>query len=290
VAAARGGGALLPDTVRLADDPYGAAFTSPRLQQLLDSARARGPSAVATMPGLGEWVLYMQVRTRLLDDAVREFARDGGKQVVLLGAGYDCRALRLRELARAAVFEVDHPATQRHKRDVLARMGARSPSHYLAWDFERQPVRRLPAALVAAGHDPDRPTITVWEGVTMYLTEPAIEESVDAIATYSASRSVLAMTYSSRARLARPHLAGRAIAALVARVGEPWRWGWDPEELPDWMAARGFQVERDVCLADAARELLPHALARRVSDPGRRVAIAAREPLTVAGNAVLVGE
>lgn len=289
VAAARGGGALLPDGARLAEDPYGAAFTSQRLQRLVDSARARGPSAVATMPGVGEWVLYMQVRTRLLDDAVREFARAGGRQAVLLGAGYDCRALRLPELAGAAVFEVDHPATQRHKQEVLARLGARSPSRYLRWDFEKQPVRDLPDALVAAGHDPSLPTITLWEGVTMYLTEPAIEASVEAIAEYSAPDSILAMTYFSRARLERLSLPGRAIAALVARVGEPWRWGWDPDELPDWMAARGFQVERDVSLADAARDLLPPDLAARVADPGRRVAIVARERLAVAAGAMLAG-
>src|SRR5262245_35808629 len=88
VAAARGLGVLLPDEVRLADDPYGTAFASPRLERIV--SRARRPSSVATMPGIGEWVIYMQVRTRLIDDAVRDFAAAGGRQVVILGAGYDC--------------------------------------------------------------------------------------------------------------------------------------------------------------------------------------------------------
>jgi O-methyltransferase involved in polyketide biosynthesis len=56
----------------------------------------------------------MQVRTRLLDDAVRNFIDAGGRQLVLLGAGFDCRALRMPELDCAQVFEVDHPATQTH--------------------------------------------------------------------------------------------------------------------------------------------------------------------------------
>ena len=38
-------------------------------------------------------VLYMQVRTRVLDDALLAFVRGGGAQIVLLGAGFDCRAL-----------------------------------------------------------------------------------------------------------------------------------------------------------------------------------------------------
>jgi methyltransferase (TIGR00027 family) len=281
VAAARGLGVLLPDAARLAPDPYGTAFSSRRLKQLIDGVESRGPSAIATMPGVGEWVLYMQVRTRVLDDAVREFAAAGGDQVVILGAGYDCRALRMDELAGATVYEVDHPATQRHKQKVLAELGARSPARTITWDFEKRQMSELPAALADAGHDPSRPTMTLWEGVTMYLTEPAIDASVRAIAGYSAPGSRLAMTYFSRSRMARPSLATRAMAALVARVGEPWRWGWDPSELPAWMASRAFTVERDINLASAAQSLLPPDLARRVHDPDRRVAIAVRESIAL---------
>lgn len=285
VAAARAAGMLLPDEVRLADDPYGAAFTSPRIQRLIDRARERGPSAAVTIPGLGEWVLYMQVRTRVLDDAVRDFASDGGRQLVILGAGYDCRALRLPELEGAAVFEVDHPATQGHKQITLERLGARSPSQYIHWNFEQQPMEDLPAALEAAGHDPRAPTLTLWEGVTMYLTEPVIDTSVRTVARYSAPGSALAMTYFNKARIARPTLATRALATLVARVGEPWKWGWDPAELPAWMEKRGFQITRDTSLADVAKTLLPPDMARRVDDPDRRVAIVARESIALASRA-----
>jgi methyltransferase (TIGR00027 family) len=280
VAAARGAGILLPEAVRLADDPYGAAFSSPRLQRMIAAAARRG-SGIAGLPGLGEWILYMQVRTRMLDDAARDFAEDGGRQLVLLGAGYDCRAIRLAELDGAAVFEVDHPATQRHKRAVLERIQVSSPSSHIAWDFEKRAMSELPAALAAAGHDPASRTLTIWEGVTMYLTEPAIEDSVRAIASYSAAGSKLAMTYFNRARMARPSLATRAVAAVVARLGEPWRWGWDPAELPAWMQARGFHIEKDISLAEAARELLPPELARRIHDPSRRIAVAARESIAL---------
>src|SRR5215468_8449468 len=168
VAAARGMGRLLPEEARLADDPYGLAFSSPRVTRLFERARGTWPeraAAIARVPGLSTWIAYMQVRTRLIDDHVRAFAAGGGRQVVVLGAGYDCRALRLPELAGARVFEVDHPATQGHKRGVLDRLAARSPAHYLAWDFETHPMDDLPGALADAGHDPVAPTLTIWEGV-----------------------------------------------------------------------------------------------------------------------------
>jgi O-methyltransferase involved in polyketide biosynthesis len=91
------------------------------------------------------------------------------------------------------------------------------------------------------------------------------------------------MTYFDRSGIVRPSLASRAVAALVARAGEPWRWGWDPAELPAWMAGRGFRVARDLSLTDAAIKLLPPELARRLADPVRRFAILARESTAPAG-------
>jgi methyltransferase (TIGR00027 family) len=234
--------------------------------------RLRGP--IAAMPGLRRWILYMQVRTRVIDDAIRAFVERGGRQLVLLGAGYDCRALRMPELAGARVLEVDHPATQEHKRATLAQLGAASPATYVTWNFEERPMEDLPEALAAAGHDAARPTFTVWEGVTMYLSEAAIDTSLRAIAEWSAPGAELAMTYFAKSRLSRPSLVTRAIRAVVSSVGEPWRFGWEPDELPGYLAARGLELVDDVALSDAARVLLPPELAAHIYDPGRRVAVA----------------
>lgn len=288
VAAARQLGRLLPADVRIADDPFGAAFTSRRLAAAIEDAVGDTPEGgrlanalraigepITRLPGLQRWIVYMQVRTRVIDDIARAFADGGGTQVVLLGAGYDCRALRLPELADARVFEVDHPATQRHKRAVLDDLAATSPSTYVTWDFETRAMDDLPAALASAGHDAAAPTLTIWEGVTMYLTEGAIDASLRAIAAWSAPGSQLAMTYFAKSRLARPSWATRAIAALVSRVGEPWRFGWIPEELPAYLSERGLELVDDIALADAARDLLPPDLAALAGESDRRVALAA---------------
>jgi methyltransferase (TIGR00027 family) len=277
VAAARGLGRLLPESVRLADDPYGMAFASPRLARLINRVDAQPGSratAIARIPGLSTWIVYMQVRTRLIDDAVRDFVNAGGRQVLVLGAGYDCRALRLAELDGSQVFEVDHPATQAHKRDVLDRLGAESLARYLAWDFETHPMDDLPAALVDAGHDPTAPTFTIWEGVTMYLTEGAIDASLRAIAAWSAAGSELAMTYFEKSRLTRPSLATRAVLAVVQRIGEPFRFGWSPDELPAYLRARGFDLTRDVATTEAANTLLPPEQAQLVAAAESRNAFA----------------
>lgn len=271
VAAARGLGMLLPDDIRVADDPYGVAFSSTRFAKLLEERR---PGALALIPGLKVWVVYMQVRTRVLDDAVRGFVEAGGDQVVLLGAGYDCRALRMPELAGAQVFEIDHPATQGHKLSTLERLGAKSPAHYVTWDFETRPLDELPEALADAGHDPGRPTLTIWEGVTMYLSEGAIDASLRSIASWSSPGSQLAMTYFAKSRLAKPSFATRIVQAAVARLGEPWTWGWIPDELPAYLEERGWTLLEDISTPDAARALMPADLARSVTRADSRVALA----------------
>src|SRR3954462_7491502 len=59
----------------------------------------------------------MALRTVAIDTAVRDAISRGARQLVILGAGYDGRAWRMKELAGVKVFEVDHPATQGAKRE-----------------------------------------------------------------------------------------------------------------------------------------------------------------------------
>src|SRR5205085_8984638 len=57
--------------------------------------------------------MMMVARTVAIDEAVRAAA---SPQVVILGAGLDGRAWRMKELEGVTVFEVDHPDSQREKR------------------------------------------------------------------------------------------------------------------------------------------------------------------------------
>ncbi len=274
VAAARQAGQLLPEGVRLVDDRYGAAFVAPAVGRWFGREVDR-LRPLATAPGIVHWILYMQVRTRVIDDALRAFLAAGGRQLVLLGAGFDCRALRMPELAGARVLEVDHRATQTRKREVLTRLGARSPVEYVTWDFEERAMEDLPDVLAESGLDVAAPVFTIWEGVTMYLSAAAIDTSLRAIRTWSPAGSQLAMTYFAKSRIEQPSLLTRAMKAAVAMFGEPWKFGWAPDELPGYLAERRFELVRDVAMSDAARELLPAELASHVANPDRRVALAA---------------
>ncbi len=252
----------LPADERLASDPAAQGFTWRGAARA--SARPWLGRALVALPPLRFNVLSLQLRTRAIDDAARLFAARGGRQIVLLGAGFDARATRL-ELDGARFFEVDHPATQAAKR---ARAGA-SPARYVAWDFEERPLSELPAALLREGHDPAAPTLTIWEGVTMYLSRHALDASVRAVRAYCAPGSELVFNYLDQRRLDR-RVSGERL--VVRWVGEPFRSGFAPEELAAWLETRGFRLTSDRSYAELAAELLPRRRHRGHVD--RRLALA----------------
>jgi methyltransferase (TIGR00027 family) len=281
VAAARNLAAILPEAAQLANDPHGLQFAGP-LAALLGRAAASRPTWLRLLlppHSRREFgVLWLQLRTRALDDMVRQFVAKGGRQVLLLGAGYDTRATRLAGLASDLLFfEVDHPATQAHKRRVLARRkidGAQA--RYLSWDFESQALSQLPAALAERGHKATAPTLTIWEGVTMYLTAPAIDACVRCVRSLSAPGSQFALTYFERSSLDRQPLT----RSFVARVGEPLRFGWDQGELDPYLEQRGFRLLQDERAPELAQRLLPEPYASRPFRAFRHVALADVPELT----------
>jgi methyltransferase (TIGR00027 family) len=148
---------------------------------------------------------------------------------------------------------------------------------YLSWDFETQPVSELPTALERLGHTKTEPTLTIWEGVTMYLTESAIDATVRAVRSMDAPGSLLAFTYFERARLIdnqSPTLGERVVRAAVKSFGEPFTFGWDPGELGPWLAEHGYQLRSDATEVELAHELLPEDQAEKVRSSGRHVAVA----------------
>ncbi len=289
VAAFRGLAPWLPEGGQLASDPFGLEF-APRWSRPLVSLTARAPWALRLLLERGlfaRMTLWLQLRTRVLDDNLLAFARAGGRQLVLLGAGFDCRASRLAaELEGSTVFEIDHPATQARKREVLARLGAPSlRTEFVPWNFEQQPMAELPARLASLGHDATKPTFTIWEGVTPYLTEDAIAATVAAVREWSrafpapqAGRADDGRAGAPGSQLGFTYVEPRSHRSwqqhLVAAVGEPFRFGWRPPELPAWMAAHGMRLLEDESDVELARRLLPPELVSRLGDPGRHVALA----------------
>lgn len=149
------------------------------------------------VPVLGHMEASLEARTIFFDGQVTGAISAGVRQIVILGAGYDDRALRFRTPG-VRFFEVDHPNTQQDKRSRLAKLpeaGLAGPV-LVAADFR---VDALPEVLQAAGHDQAAPTLFLCEGLLVYLDETATVELLGGAREVAAPGSVLAASLSVHA-------------------------------------------------------------------------------------------
>lgn len=253
-------------------DPYAVRFLPRELRYALRAARVpavrrllvryadrRAPgartSAIARTAAIDEY-LREALDGHMPDEGVRD-ARAPVRQVVLLGAGFDCRAHRFAdELANARVFEVDRAPTQAVKR---AHVPASSVT-YVAVDFLRDEVFEK---LGEAGWLGSLPTLFVWEGVTNYLTEEAVLHVLRCVAE-RAPGSTIVFTYVHRGVLDRPtdFVGGPRIVANVKELGEPWTFGLVPSEVAAFVDRAGLVLRHDEGADDYRRRFLGTA------DPG----------------------
>ena len=246
-----------PADRRLFDDPFAAALLTGRLKAL---------AAFASLPAIGRLATYLLdlgwprtrssavVRTRLIDDLVRYAIRSGARQALLLGAGFDSRPYRLEELRGVPLFEVDHPATQRAKRQRLQAHRGPLPANvcFVPVDFEEDD---LETTLLHAGFDTTVAAVAVWEGVVSYLTPAAVDQSFRTLARILSQGSQLIFSYVHQGALdgSVAFREARRWKSSVRKSGEPFIFGFDPAALADYLRPRGFALVSDVSTAEAAK-------------------------------------
>src|SRR5215467_967237 len=169
----------------------------------------------------------LAARTAFFDGQVTSAIEAGVDQVVILGAGYDDRSLRFRT-AGVSFFEVDHPDTQADKRarldTILAEgdlAGVAGRPVFVAADFGSDDVA---AVLSAAGHDRERATLFLSEGLLVYLDQPTTVRFLSGVRAVAAAGSVLAASLSMHAEgIDSATVVARANARRRTAAAEPWR-------------------------------------------------------------------
>jgi methyltransferase (TIGR00027 family) len=203
------------------------------------------------------------LRVVAIDAEVQAALERGCRQLVILGAGLDSRAYRMAALRDVAVFEVDHPATQAWKRQKAPPPVARSLA-FVPVDFEKD---SLAERLRASGFRADEPTVWVWEGVVMYLTDAALESTLGDVGRLSAPGSALLVHYHEPYEVtgAREE---HSLRLLLAFWREPQIGRRTPEVMHQAVRRAGFEVASDTRPSDwasRARSLVPTGLTAAVT-------------------------
>ena len=268
----------LPDDKRLFSDPFADAFLDGRLGAALAAAKVPVTGGAVSQIIDRSWPGTMAsviVRTRYIDEVLQAAIEDGIRQVVVLGAGFDARAYRLEAAARARVFEVDELATQAAKRERIVRRLGSEPANvtWVGVDFERDD---LAEALHGAGLDPEARAIFIWEGVAVYLTPEAVDETLRAVTSVGVPGSRIVFTYLDRRVLDGKIKPPGAEATMnrVSRAGEPFRFGLEPDEVAGWLADRGLELIDEVSTVELAERYLHPRGRRPPTSPLFRLALA----------------
>jgi len=163
------------------------------------------------------------MRSRFTEDCLAESFGYGIRQYVLLGAGLDTFAYRQPSWAETLrIFEVDHPATQRWKCRLLKQAGISLPDNlsFVPTDFEKIP---LVTVLSQAGMDLSGPTFFSMLGVSQYLTELALDQTLRSVLSLPGHSELVFSFVSSDAVLPADEVAlVKAFSDRNAAIGEPW--------------------------------------------------------------------
>lgn len=251
---------------RIVTDEYAPVFLSRSSRLLHKALSASGPALRAaeraTLAGLATSGLC---RYRFIDEHLLTALPDVS-QVIILGAGYDARAYRFAtQIGARPVFEVDLPPLSRRKAALVASrpdLFGHASVRRVEIDFRTQP---LDERLAGSGFVPGVPTFVAWEGVSMYLTRPAVDATLAALAAVCGPGSVLAMDFWQ-------HVGGVGGRRLrigaergMALIGEPINFAIPAAEVRTLFAPHEFSVTD---LADAAELTRRYATDGRVCDPG----------------------
>jgi methyltransferase (TIGR00027 family) len=246
-----------PEEGRLFTDPLASALLPTSLRLVADAARL--PLIGRAVPAILDlgWPRTRSsgvVRTRLIDTMVHDALDDGVVQLVLLGAGYDSRAYRLPLAREVTVFEVDHPSTQAAKRARLSAAGT-SVDHvrFVGVDFE---LDNIADRLAQSGLDEGARSIVVWEGVISYLSEPAVDENVKLLSSICSPGSRLIFTYVDGRALdgSIDFEEARRWKGWVRLNGEPFVFGFHPDQLAIYLGDHGFRLDSDRSTSEVARD------------------------------------
>jgi methyltransferase (TIGR00027 family) len=172
-------------------------------------------------------------------------------------------------LRNVRVFEVDRSVTQVFKRQRVNEVLGGPPGNltYVPIDFQTDSLRDV---LVSHGYDFTRRSCVIMEGLTMYLSEDALRQTMALIASHPPLTSVVfdfladvLVSMLKQIDIANMPEVARPFVARLQNLtrDEPWEFGFPLGKEADYLEALGFEVREILSIGgpEAARRFLTRA-------------------------------
>ena len=194
-----------------------------------------------TIPGI---LLHYALRKKCINELARSALASGVAQVVILGAGFDPLSAELQQdFPTVGFWEIDHPATQRHKMRACSEIRIERV-HFVAVDLSTAGLDTN--ALIRTGFDPAKRTFWIAEGLLMYFPADIVSSLIRTLSSLSAPGSQLAFTFMEEQSDGHTRFDSQTklVDWWLRRRGEPFLWGTTGSELAElivpWRVIRFF--------------------------------------------------
>ena len=158
----------LEKEIHYKSDDYIAVKLLPRFVKLLLKLKILNLKGRLYPKGI---YLYVIARTKYIDSVFGESIKKGYEQILIMGAGFDSRAIRFinSEESNVKVYETDTYYTQEAKIKQLEKRGVSIPANniYISIDFNKEDLRNK---LGEYKFELNKKTLFIIEGITMYLS------------------------------------------------------------------------------------------------------------------------
>ncbi|MEJ2628802.1 MAG: SAM-dependent methyltransferase, partial [bacterium] len=180
---------------------------------------------------------YVIARTKYIDHLFTKAIKNGFEQVLILGSGFDSRAIRLlRSNDLVNVYEIDTYNLMKAKLKQYKKRNISQPENniFIPIDFNKEV---LSTKLNENGFKGNKKTLFILEGLIMYLNKEEVKEIFKLIYDYSSSGSLVVFdyVYASVLRRENKYYGEKAIYRRVKKDKEQWIFGNEDGEIGDFL-------------------------------------------------------
>jgi methyltransferase (TIGR00027 family) len=212
----------------LVNDPFAHLFASSQGEEILESALKRWPF----------FSDYLVVRAKFFDDTLRNFCeKEDIKQIVMLGAGNDMRAVRLPFLKRKKIFEVDYPDRIAYKKDILKKALEKLPKNtiYVGANIKHDNLIKL---LSSTGFMIHKKAVFIMEGLIYYLGSAGVDHLFENLSHLPTLGSIFLLDHISKDM-------SQKSRDPEKRIKHPY-----PEDPLRYLTHKGFKIIENVFLGN----------------------------------------
>jgi methyltransferase (TIGR00027 family) len=240
--------ALLAETKDCLENPDFLAkhFVSAPWSDFLKNSQQARNNLQERVPGC---MYYHLVRTKQFDESLLNWIKnkqDG--QIIILGAGFDSRHLRFKELlTNHQVYEFDLQTMIEYKKKVIKNtfdINQQPVTQYIAINFHEE---SLIDSFHPVGILRNKATLILWEGVTYFLEEKTTTEILSSLSKFFEAelQIVFDYAYADYINGNLSYYGAKELARELQAIGEPHLFGVDPVEIEDFAKKLNYTVRNN---------------------------------------------